>query len=351
MRANDKPLRTSMEPEPSIARVHLVRKVTVPSQAGKTVKAEIESRGRKGEYCTCVPDINVLESSGLSIPETVLTIDDKGRVYIPLQNLQKARVKLHRGAVLAQKQPDGTVHPIAYASRFLQPAERNYGISKLETLGLVWAVKHFRPYILGYPCTVYTDQAACLSLPSFHNPSTKLARWTLTIQKIYLTIKYRSGKKNTNADALSRNPVSPTDEVTTVLSVIATNSDCSCENALPPEVQQQCSDIRKEQRSDPDLLPLIEYLENSKLPPEEQASKRIVMESPKFDLIDGVLYFEYPSSPHQWFIVVPKHLQQMLLEESHSGQVAGHFAERKVYDRLRRYYWWKGIHSDIRHHC
>ena len=58
------------------------------------------------------------------------------------------------GAVLAQKQPDGSVHPITYASRSLQPAERNYGISQLETLGLVWAVKHFRPYILGYPCTV-----------------------------------------------------------------------------------------------------------------------------------------------------------------------------------------------------
>ena len=72
--------------------------------------------------------------------------------------------KVGLGAVLAQKQPDGTVHPIAYASHSLQPAERNYEISELETLGLVWAVKHFRPYILGYPCTVYTDHAACLSL-------------------------------------------------------------------------------------------------------------------------------------------------------------------------------------------
>ena len=73
------------------------------------------------------------------------------------------------GAVLVQKQPDGTVHPITYVSRSLQPAERNYGISELETLGLVWAIKHFRPYILDYPCTVYMDHAACLSLLSSHN--------------------------------------------------------------------------------------------------------------------------------------------------------------------------------------
>ena len=47
------------------------------------------------------------------------------------------------GAVLAQKQEDGTVRPIAYASRSLQPHEKNYGITELEGLGVVWAVKHF----------------------------------------------------------------------------------------------------------------------------------------------------------------------------------------------------------------
>ena len=251
------------------------------------------------------------------------------------------------GAVLAQKQPDGTVHPIAYASHFLQPPERSYGISELETLGLVWAVKHFRLYILGYSCTVYTDHAVCLSLLNSRNLSTKLARWALTIQEMNLMIKHWSGKKNANADALSRNP---TNVATTVCSVIAEHLEDSCENTLPPETQQQFANIKQEQRSDPDLLPLIEYLETGKLPAGEQTSKKIVIESPKFDLIDGVLYFEYPSS-HQWCIVVPKHLRPMLLEEAHSGQFAGHFAENKVYDCLCRYYWWKGIHSDIRRHC
>ena len=44
------------------------------------------------------------------------------------------------GAVLSQMQPDGTVHPMAYASRSVNKHEKNYGISELETLGLVWAV-------------------------------------------------------------------------------------------------------------------------------------------------------------------------------------------------------------------
>ena len=51
------------------------------------------------------------------------------------------------GAVLAQKQADGLVRPIAYASRTLQDHEKRYGITELEGLGVVWAVKHFRPYL------------------------------------------------------------------------------------------------------------------------------------------------------------------------------------------------------------
>jgi len=51
---------------------------------------------------------------------------------------------------------DNTIRSIAYASHTLQPHERNYGISELEGLGVVWAVKHFRHYLYGHHCTVYT---------------------------------------------------------------------------------------------------------------------------------------------------------------------------------------------------
>ena len=36
------------------------------------------------------------------------------------------------GAILSQRQSDGQVHPVAYASRSLNQAERNYGITELE---------------------------------------------------------------------------------------------------------------------------------------------------------------------------------------------------------------------------
>ena len=89
------------------------------------------------------------------------------------------------GAVLAQKH-DGKVRPIAYASRTLQVHEKNYGISELEALGVVWAIKHFRHYLYGHHCDVYTDHVALKSLLNTPQPSGKLARWGMTIQELDL---------------------------------------------------------------------------------------------------------------------------------------------------------------------
>ena len=96
------------------------------------------------------------------------------------------------GAVLSQEQADGHLHPIAYASRSLHKHEQNYAISELETLGLGWSVKHFRVYLFGHPCTVYTDHSACVSLLNTPKPSAKLARWAMTVQEFDLTIKEES---------------------------------------------------------------------------------------------------------------------------------------------------------------
>ena len=108
------------------------------------------------------------------------------------------------GAVLSQTQDDKKVHPIAYASRSLTPAE---SIAELETLTVVWAVSRFHSYLYGQSVTIFTDHAAVGAILNTPNPFGKHARWWT---KVYGTgvgavqLVYRSGKLNVNADALSR---------------------------------------------------------------------------------------------------------------------------------------------------
>lgn len=110
------------------------------------------------------------------------------------------------GEVLSQLQSDGRLHPVAYASRSLTPAEANYSITELETLAVVWAITYFHSYLYGHSVTVYTDHTAVKAVLETPNPSGKHARWW---SRVYgkgvkeVKIVYRSGKTYLNADALS----------------------------------------------------------------------------------------------------------------------------------------------------
>ena len=64
------------------------------------------------------------------------------------------------GAVLSQHQADGLPHLIAFASRPLAPAEHNYRITDLETLGVIWTLSHFHYYLYGHRVQVSTDHTA-----------------------------------------------------------------------------------------------------------------------------------------------------------------------------------------------
>ena len=212
---------------------------------------------------------------------------------------------------------------------------KNYGISELETLGLVWAVRYFRPYLLCHPCVVYTDHVACLSILNTARPSGKLARWALTIQEMDLTIKHKPGKKNTNADALS---CCPADE-SQICVLQKTDED---EMTCLPELEE----VLRCQREDADMAAMTVYLQYGTLPDEEKLSRRIVLESKQYEVIEGVLYHENPAFPGRWCVVVPKDFRTALLEEAHQGRFAGHLAEKKVYDRMRRHLWWRGMKND-----
>ena len=49
--------------------------------------------------------------------------------------------------------------------------------------------------------------------------------------------------------------------------------------------------------------------------------------------------------------MVPKEFRATQLAEAHEGHFAGHLSERKIYDRLRRYVWWRGLRNDVISFC
>ena len=126
--------------------------------------------------------------------------------------------------------------------------------------------------------------------------------------------------------------------------------DCSGENQ-DVKLKESLAEIRELQLKDPDLTIYFTYLEQNVLPEDDNVAKRKVMESKRMKLIDGVLHREDVSDSSRWYVVVPCELRNDLLKEAHSCVFAGHFSERKVYDRLHRSYWWHGMRSDVRKFC
>jgi hypothetical protein len=110
------------------------------------------------------------------------------------------------GAILSQG-PICRDKPIAYASRTLNQAEQNYSTIEKELTAIVWACKHFRPYLLSRTFTIVTDHKPLTWMFNVKDPSSRLLRWRLLLEKYDYTVEYKAGKRNVNADALSRNPV------------------------------------------------------------------------------------------------------------------------------------------------
>ena len=242
------------------------------------------------------------------------------------------------GAVLAQKLEDGTVHPIAYASRTLQPHERNYGVTELEALGVVWAVKHFRPYLYGHKCEVFTDHEALKSLLNTPQPSGKLARWGMALQELDLEIRYRPGKQNANADALSRSPLSHFPVPDGVVAAVSENVVPAKDGELSLAIQQKV---------DPELGPMVEYLKQGVLPLDETEARKITLNRNNYDLVDDVLFHVEPDKTLR--IVPPVTEREKLWNEAHRGVFGGHLRDAKVHSQLSRHYWWPGMRGDIAH--
>ena len=108
------------------------------------------------------------------------------------------------GAALYQEK-DGHLHPIAYASRGLKNSEVNYPAHKLEFLALKWAItEKFAFYLGSSKFTVMTDNNPLTYVLKKAKLDATSHRWLSALADFHFDIRYRPGKRNIDADCLSR---------------------------------------------------------------------------------------------------------------------------------------------------
>ncbi|KAL4084023.1 hypothetical protein QTP88_029339 [Uroleucon formosanum] len=93
---------------------------------------------------------------------------------------------------------------IAYASRTLNKAEHAYSTTEKELLSIIWAVKHFCPYLLGRVFKIFTDHQPLTWLFNVKDPGSRLMNLRLKLAEYNYEVVYKPTITNTNADALSR---------------------------------------------------------------------------------------------------------------------------------------------------
>jgi len=110
------------------------------------------------------------------------------------------------GAVLSQMRDDGRWHPVAFISKGLSPAERNYDIYDKEMLAVIRALEQWRHYLEGaeHPVQVLTDHKNLEYFMVAQKLNRRQARWSMFLSRFDLDLSYRPGKSSAKPDLLSR---------------------------------------------------------------------------------------------------------------------------------------------------
>ena len=106
--------------------------------------------------------------------------------------------------------PWGVWKTVAFASRFHNIAELKYSTNKLELLGLVWALDHFKNYLLGKQFSILTDHKVLIGALKDHKytktAQSRLTRWVDKLLPFDFTVENLPGKEKGFVVYLSRHP-------------------------------------------------------------------------------------------------------------------------------------------------
>lgn len=248
------------------------------------------------------------------ISAPILTSPDFSRPFV----IQTDASETGLGGVLTQIQ-DGDEKVIAFASRSLSRAERNYSVTERECLAVIFAIDKFRPYIEGTRFKVITDHYSLLWLNRMKEPSGKLARWAVKLAQHNFELLHRKGKLNVVPDALSRAHIVPPP---LVLNVDLLGVDLK-------DLDPWYVELRQKVQSDPDNFP-------------------------SYAIKDNYLYHYRPldlrvpqTNISPWKLVVPSSCRKKILEASHNVPTSGHLGFYKTVHKVSESYYWPKMRRDV----
>ncbi|GBM57841.1 Retrovirus-related Pol polyprotein from transposon 17.6 [Araneus ventricosus] len=222
-------------------------------------------------------------------------------------------------------------HPIEYASRLLNSAERNYSTTEREALAVVWALNKFRGNIEGSKITEASDHQPLKWLMKLKSPSGRLARLALQLQSFDLNLEYIPGKSNVVADMLSG------------LDYDQEIPSCE-ENTVSIDIPARSPmEIREEQLKDEDLRKIIHCFEND----DKDVNYANWLEK-GYLMNQGVLYrYSHESESEEAQLVVPTHERDKILKEHHDSPNAAHYGSDGTNQRIAKRYFWIGMRKFI----
>ena len=239
------------------------------------------------------------------------------------------------GAVLSHKMSDGTDRPIAYASRTLSPAERNYSQLEKEGLACVFGVKKFHDYVFGRHFELVTDHKPLLGLikedrATPTQASARIKRWSLFLSNYEYSLVFRNTTAHANADALSRLPLPEEPAKVTTEPELVLLSEHLADSPVTS------NDIRVWTERDTQLSKVLYYVQHgwptegdSDLEP--YSSRRLELSSYEGCVLWGSR------------VIIPSPGRQAVLQELHEG----HPGITRMKALSRMYVWWPGVSSDI----
>ncbi|GJU02588.1 reverse transcriptase domain-containing protein [Tanacetum coccineum] len=225
------------------------------------------------------------------------------------------------GAVLMQREK-----VISYASRQLKIHEKNYTTHDLELGAVVFALKIWRHYLYGTKCTVFTDHKSLQHILDQKELNMRQRRWLELLSDYDCDIRYHPGKANVVADALSRKEREPPLRVRALVMTISLD--------LPKQILNAQTEARKpENIKSEDVGGML--IENAKFPEAIRTEKL----EPR---TDGTLCLNGRS-----WLPCYGDLRTVIMHESHKSKYSIHPGSEKMYQDVKKLYWWPNMKADI----